>query len=77
MIDLRKSTEDQWPDNTVVDACNGWLYVTTPKVGLALAEASLTVKSKCGHLEDFYFTGFVRESLPWVQLQYLIPGELF
>ena len=59
------------------DLCFGWLYVTTPKVGLALAETAAKdweeVKSRSDR-DDYFITGFLREKLPWIRLGQLEGG---
>ena len=61
------------------DFCPGWLYVTTPRVGLALAEVSVKnhpALMKTARLDDIFVTGFLREFLPWVRLGQLNGGVL-
>lgn len=59
--------------------CPGWLYITTPRVGLALAEVAvikhdhLINKSK---LDDIFVSGFIREYLPDVKLSQLGDGRI-
>ena len=59
------------------DLCFGWIYVTTPRVGLALAEVAA---ARPGELrarsdrDDYFITGFLRERLPWVQVRQLEGG---
>ena len=60
------------------DFCPGWLYVTTPKVGLALAEASLVTPSdplmRVARLDDIFVAGFLRERVPGVKVQQFHDG---
>eukprot|EP00092_Neocalanus_flemingeri_P002750 GFUD01002945.1.p1 GENE.GFUD01002945.1~~GFUD01002945.1.p1 ORF type:complete len:385 (+),score=72.52 GFUD01002945.1:393-1547(+) len=61
------------------DFCPGWLYVMTPRVGLALAEVGVKhaqeLMSKA-RLDDIFVTGFLRERLPWATLQQLHDGPM-
>jgi len=59
------------------DFCPGWLYVVSPRVGLALAEVSVLRAHQLmpkARLDDIFVTGFLRERLPWARLQQLHPG---
>jgi len=59
------------------DLCFGWLYVTTPRVGLALAEVAALESEQLlsrADRDDYFITGFLRERLPWVQLGQLEGG---
>merc|ERR1711963_1024148 len=60
------------------DFCPGWLYVTTPKVGLAMAEASLVTPSdplmRVARLDDIFVAGFLRERVPGVKVQQFHDG---
>ena len=61
------------------DFCPGWVYVTTPRVGLALAEVSVKNHHKLmktARLDDIFVTGFLREFLPWVSLRQLNEGAM-
>ena len=61
------------------DFCPGWAYVTTPRVGLALAEVSVKNHGKLmktARLDDIFVTGFLREFLPWVKLRQLNDGAM-
>ena len=54
------------------DLCFGWIYVTTPGVGLALAEVAATRSEELlarANRDDYFITGFLRERLPWVQIR--------
>jgi len=55
------------------DFCPGWLYVTTPRVGLHLAEVAnmATDIVNVARLDDIYVTGFLRERLEGITLQQL------
>jgi len=59
------------------DLCFGWLYVTTPRVGLALTEVAVLQAEKLvsrADRDDYFITGFLRERLPWVRLRQLEGG---
>ena len=57
------------------DYCFGWLYVTTPAVGLALAEVSVIKRKKLVMTNDDNFvTGILRSHLPWVNIRQLEGG---
>ena len=60
------------------DFCPGWLYVTTPRVGLALAEVSLVTPEdplmKVARLDDIFVSGFVRERVEGVGVQQFHAG---
>ena len=53
------------------DCFPGWLYVTTPRVGLELAEVAnmATDIVNVARLDDIYVTGFLRERLEGITLQ--------
>ena len=54
------------------DYCIGWLYVTTPRVGLALVEVSVMKKDQLIVTnDDNFITGILRELLPWVSINQL------
>ena len=54
------------------DYCIGWLYVTTPRVGLALVEVSVLRKDQLVVTnDDNFITGILRELLPWVSINQL------
>ena len=60
-----------WPD-----FCFGWLWVTTPRVGVALAEVAARLEPDMLHLakwDDSFVTGFLRERLG-LRLSGLAPG---
>ena len=57
------------------DYCFGWLYVTTPAVGLALAEVSVLHRKKLVMTNDDNFvTGILRSHLAGVTIQQLEGG---
>lgn len=61
------------------DFCPGWLYVITPRVGLALAEVGVKNSYELmpkARLDDIFVTGFLRERLPWAKLQQLHDGTM-
>ncbi len=65
------------PRRVYPDFCPGWLYVTTPAAGLALAEVSVKnaeVLMATARLDDIFVTGFLRERLPGVLLRQLHGG---
>ena len=67
------------PRRVYPDFCPGWLYVTTPKAGLALAEVSVKnseVLMATARLDDIFVTGFLRERLPGVLLRQLHGGVI-
>ena len=57
------------------DYCFGWLYVTTPAVGLALAEVSVLNRKKLVMTNDDNFvTGILRSHLAGVSIEQLEGG---
>ena len=65
-------SEDENSRRVNPESCIGWIYVTTPRVGLALTEVAMThyeELKKMVRLDDLFITGFVREYLPWIQLR--------
>ena len=65
-------SEDENSRRVNPESCIGWIYVTTPRVGLALTEVAVThyeELKKMVRLDDLFITGFVREYLPWIQLR--------
>ena len=72
-------SKEDMPRRVYPDFCPGWIYVTTPKVGLALAEVSVQnhpALMKTARLDDIFVTGFLREFLPWVNLGQLNGGVM-
>ena len=70
---------DDMPRRVYPDFCPGWLYVTTPRVGLALAEVSVKnfpALMKTKRLDDIFVTGFLREYLSDVRLSQLHGGVI-
>lgn len=55
------------------DFCPGWLYVTTPRVGLLLAEVSVVLPGhrliNAAKLDDIFVTGFLRERVSGVTVE--------
>ena len=47
------------------DYCSGWAYVTTPRLGVRLAEMAANVDpgKMCLRLEDLFITGMLRERI--------------
>jgi hypothetical protein len=67
---------EELPDKFFPDYCQGFLYVTSPRVGLALAEVAriLGDQLKPDKLEeDYIVSGWLAERLPWVRLRSLTP----
>jgi len=70
-------SKEAMPRRVYPSFCPGWLYLTTPRTGLALAEVSvrrhkeLSNKSK---LDDIFVTGFIREYLPHIRLSQFSGG---
>jgi len=59
------------------DLCFGWLYVTTPMIGLSLAEVASIESNeliKRANRDDYFITGFLREKLPWIKMRQLDGG---
>jgi len=60
------------------DFCPGWLYVTTPKMGLAMAEVSVVsaddVLMKVARLDDIFVTGFIRERVKGLEVKQFHDG---
>merc|ERR1712025_1359596 len=59
------------------DLCFGWLYVTTPKIGLSLAEVASIKSNELVHRanrDDYFISGFLREKLPWIKMRQLDGG---
>lgn len=70
-------SREEMPRRVHPDFCPGWLYVTTPRVGLALAQTGVDTAHELmavSKLDDIFVTGFLRERLPWVQLQQFDSG---
>ena len=68
--------EGDMPRRVYPDYCPGWLYVTTPRVGLALAEVATTHATEVlpmAKMDDVFVTGILREHLG-LQLTQLAPG---
>ena len=65
------------PRRVYPDYCPGWLYVTTPKVGLALAEVAAQYAEEVlpmAKMDDVFVTGILRERLG-MGLTQLAPGS--
>jgi len=60
------------------DFCPGWLYVTTPRVGLALAEVSVVSPQDplmaVARLDDIFVAGFLRERVQGLQVKQFQEG---
>ena len=64
------------PDKFFPDYCQGFLYVTSPKAGLALAETAKALGDEAKPdtaEEDYIVTGWLAERLPWLSLRSLTP----
>ena len=64
------------PRRVYPDYCPGWLYVTTPKVGLALAEVAAQYADEVlpmAKMDDVFVTGILRERLG-MSLTQMAPG---
>ena len=63
------------PGKFVPDFCPGFLYVTSTRVGLALAETARVMGDQVwpDKMGEDYMTGFLAERLPWVTLRSLSP----
>jgi hypothetical protein len=61
------------------DFCPGWLYVTSPRVGLALAEVSVVAPEdplmRVARLDDIFVSGFVRERVEGVSVRQFEGGR--
>lgn len=70
---LRSVSHSEMSRRVFPDFCPGWLYVTTPRVGLHLAEVAnmATDIYNVARLDDIYVTGFLRERLRGITLQQL------
>jgi hypothetical protein len=60
------------------DFCPGWLYVTTPRAGLAMAEVSVVQADdklmRMARLDDIFVTGFVRERVEGLEVKQFQDG---
>ena len=59
-------SREDLPRRVYPDYCPGWLYVTTPKVGLALAEVAAKYADEVlpmAKMDDVFVTGILRERL--------------
>ena len=67
---------DDLPRRVYPDYCPGWLYVTTPKIGLALAEVAAQYADEVlpmAKMDDVFVTGILRERLG-MSLTQMAPG---
>ena len=69
-------SEAEIPGKYLPDYCNGFLYVFSPTVGLALAEAALILGQDVHPTrndEDYVVTGLLAQRLHWVKHRSLAP----
>ena len=69
-------SEEEIPGKYLPDYCIGFLYVISPKVGLALAETAQLLGQSVHPTkndEDYVVTGLLARRLPWVTLRSLAP----
>jgi len=69
-------SEAEIPGKYLPDYCNGFLYVISPVVGLALAETARIVGQSVyptRNDEDYVVTGLLAERLPWIKHRSLTP----
>ena len=69
-------SEAEIPGKYLPDYCNGFLYVISPTVGLALAETARILGQSVyptRNDEDYVVTGILAERLPWVKHRSLAP----
>ena len=67
-------TQDQLEADTLPDFCTGFLYVTRPSVGAALAQAGLEMFGNSEDIvitEDYLIAGVLRERLERVEVESL------
>lgn len=67
-------TKDQLDADTLPDFCSGFLYVTRPEVGAALAQAGLQLYRDSEDVvitEDYLIAGVLREKIPGVDVETL------
>ena len=70
------NSEAEIPGKYLPDYCNGFLYVFSPTVGLALAEAELILGQDVHPTrndEDYVVTGLLAQRLSWVKHRSLAP----
>ena len=74
---FRSVSREEMSRRVFPDFCPGWLYVTTPKVGLGLAEIAWQSRDliPVARLDDIFVTGFLLERLAGARLQQLNNGE--
>lgn len=74
-------SESVWPEQTYEDHCNGWLWITTPKVARGLVAAAKVlpkaVPNEFSIQDDTLITGYLRSHLPAVEVQSLDRGFLW
>ena len=69
-------SEEEIPGKYLPDYCNGFLYVISPTVGLALAETAYMLGQgvhPTKNDEDYVVTGLLAQRLPWVKHRSLAP----
>ena len=65
-------SEAEFSRSYMPEVCNGWLSVTTPRVGAELAQVGLSLFGESGASNgDTLVTGVLRERLPHVRIDIL------
>lgn len=67
-------TKDQLEDDVLPDFCSGFLYVTKPQIGAALAQAGLHMYRYSDDVvitEDYLIAGVLREKVPGLAVESL------
>ena len=70
--------QDQLEADVLPDFCTGFLYVTKPSVGAALAQAGLELYKDSEDIvitEDYLIAGVLRERLPHVRIERMETGQ--
>ena len=68
--------EEDYPEDFTPDYCFGFLYVTSPKAALAIAEAAKIMGSAARPdilEDDEIISGFLAERIPWIKHRSLTP----
>ena len=69
-------SEAEFSRSYMPEVCNGWLSLTTPRVGAELAQVGLTMFGETGAGNgDQLVTGILRERLPHVRIDILESRE--
>ena len=70
-------SEAEFSRSYMPEVCNGWLSVTTPKVGAELAQVGLSLFGESGVSNgDTLVTGVLRERLPHVRIDILESSKI-